>query len=191
MKKEPPEIIHWKLLRGCGKANVELARISNSTTLIPDHHFLMIICREEIECCEFSRLRYEFSLDQPAKKLASMLGRVTFAVSDYDDTEEELFEIPAVRKAFREVTLHYPCWLAFAALQTETTRVTAACAVSRMHVLKRTNQPFGLVWIPRDQLTRFFENALGLAATAHQCAGISPRAGRKLLEKAAKHLGLT
>lgn len=191
MKPRRFGIVRWSLHRGCGKANTELSRITNSTVEVPNAHSVFIIARAEVEALDFSRLRHEFSLDQPRRRLRGLLdGRVTFAVADYDGCEEELFEIPEIRQYFSELNLHFPCFLAFAATETESLRVIMAATAGQLQSFNRADQTHFEIHIPTEEIIRLFLNAFPLTNAILRNAGLSARKIRKFHEATAEHLGL-
>jgi hypothetical protein len=119
------EMIHWRLRRGCGKVNVELARSTRPGRKQKKPDYVFVISREEIKLKDFSRLRSEFDLESPREKLRGMIGSVTFAIAGYEDLSEELFEIPDVRAYFARVNCHWPLWLAFCQPASNAIRVFA------------------------------------------------------------------
>ena len=184
------KLIRWQLRRGCGKANVELQRITSLDAKRLHQRHLAIISREEIERQDFSRIRNLFCLSADPVKLRPMLGKTTFAVSNYEDHDDELFEITEVREFFHHMNCHYPCWVAASDLDSGVLRVIAACVSTNLYAVRETTWNHTAIHIPRDNVTKFFINAMPLTGAIHQVADISPSRGRKRLDLAAKHLGL-
>ena len=191
MKMEPSEVVRWQLRRGVGKANHELAKITGSKLKAKRPHFVFAISREEIERGLFSRMRSQFSLDSPTEELRSTLGRVTFVLADYENTEENLFEIQSVRDYFAELNRHWPVWLAFCELDSDILRMLAACIVRDLSAVAREDEEFYEIHVRRGELNRLFMNAVPLTSAFHQLAGFSSVQRRKRLDAVARYLDLT
>lgn len=191
MNPEGSDLVHWRLPRGCGKANTELAHITRPARKQRAPDVVFVIGTDEIQRGDFSRLREEFSLETPPERLCELIGGITFAIAGYEDCSEELFEIQAVRAYFRQVNLHWPFWLAFCDLRSNSLKILASCVIRNLNALRRTDCRCSDVHIRKGDLSQFFLNAVPLAAAFHHLAGFSTGQGRKRLAAVAKHLGLT
>ena len=191
MSTEPSKFVYWRLDRGAGKSNHELAWITGSKSKAKRSHCIFVISREEIERGIFSRLRSQFRLDSPAKDLRSMFGRISFVLSDYDDSDENLFELQSVRDYFTELNRHWPVWLAFCELRSDALKTMIACIVRDLRSATRDGDASCDVHISRAELNRVFMNAVPLTSAFHQLAGSSSKQRRKRLDAVARYLGLT
>jgi len=191
MSTEPSKVVYWRLQRAAGKANHELARIIGSTSQAKRSHDVFVISRDEIERGIFSRLRSQFNLASPVEELRSMFGRVTFVLTDYDDSDENLFEIQPVRNYFTELNRHWPVWLAFSELDSDTLKVMIACIVRDLRSATRDGDASCDVHISRAELNRVFMNAVPLTSAFHQLTGASSKQRRQRMNAVARHLDLT
>lgn len=191
MSTEPSKVVYWRLQRGAGKANHELAKITGSTSQAKRSHCVFVISREEVERGIFCRMRSQFSLDSPPEELRSQLGRVTFVLSDYDDSDENLFEIQSVRDYFTEVNRHWPVWLAFCGLDSDALRVMIACIARDLRAVTRDGGERCDLHVSRAELRRILMNVVPLTSAVHQVVGYSSEQRRKRLDAVARYLGMT
>lgn len=190
MTMKTTQMIHWKMRPGIGKANRELARLTRKNRKQKEPDMIFVISKREIETGDFSRLRSEFSLDEAPEILRGVIGKVTFAISDYDDTSGELFEISEVRDYFAEVNCHWPLWIAFATLNSSLLRLCAGCVADNLIATHRKVDRSYDLTIPRNEVLQFYLNAIPLTSAFFRSAGLTPREIHRRLEAVAKQLGL-
>jgi len=165
MTMSTSDIITWRLRQGVGKANRELARITRPKRTQRQTDHIYVISRAEIESCDFSRMRAVFSFERAPDDLRKIVGRINFVIADYENSPEELYEIPGVRDYFDEVNCHWPCWSAYSNLKTGSLKLFASCVSDNLLAVNRTGKSVNDIIVPRSDALQFFINAVPLPRT--------------------------
>ncbi|MFZ4774037.1 MAG: hypothetical protein ACOYM3_01655 [Terrimicrobiaceae bacterium] len=135
--------------------------------------YIFSISKAEIERCDTRRFIALFRPTSPSSlvSLADLFGSVMFTISGYDDSPDELYSIPEVRKYLAKVQAEWPCWLYFSELESQCLQMIALCLLKNIHAKKVSGQPTAMVSFDKSELTRFLFQCMKplekLAETAH------------------------
>ena len=149
-----------------------------------------VITKKEIENCNPQRLLRKFGLSLPARELRKIHGRVHFAIEGYDAAEEELCEIPAVRKFIRRSCTAWGGWHFFSSLETSWLRLIACCQVERLRVVKSAGCSLFMVGMDGTDWVSYYNDTLLTFAQFSFQAEIPLKQGIKYIKQLAEHLGL-
>lgn len=151
---------------------------------------LHVISREEVESCNVKRLLAEFGLSLPAEELREMRGRVRFAIAGYDHAQEELCEIPTVRKFIRRASKYWGGWNFFASLETSWLSIIACCHAERMRVVKRAGASVFVTGVHGVDWISYYNDSLQNFAHYSFQADISLDDSTVYIKRVAENLGL-
>jgi len=176
-----------------GKTNPTLRLITENPTAFTQTKkaldvIVYVTTREEVERLDVSRFIASFSPRLPRTDLRRLRGRIVFTVDGYDDTSDQLFEIPEVRDYYAHVHRVWPSWLFTACLSSPCLRVIALSVLPRVSIVRAQN--VCRIQISELDLHAFFLHSLPAAALLHRRAGISKKNGAKHLQSVAKYLGI-
>jgi hypothetical protein len=147
-----------------------------------------VTTRKEVESQNLSRFIGNFGIHQSKSKLRQLHGRIIFTIDGYEDNEDELYEIPEVRRFYSAVHAVWPCWLFTCCIASASLKVIALSVVANMSIARSEDDC--RVTIPGPDLKKFFLESLPTAGLMFCDAGISRQNGSKYLISVANHLGL-
>lgn len=176
-----------------GKTNATLRLITENPTAFTQTTkargaIVYVSTREEVERLDVSRFIANFSPRLPRTELRQLRGRIVFTVDGYDDTSDQLFEIPEVRAYYAYVHRVWPSWLFTACLSSPCLRVIALSVLQNVSIIRARS--VCRIQISEFDLHTFFLHSLPAAALLHQRAGISKQNGTKHLKAVANYLGI-
>jgi hypothetical protein len=151
---------------------------------------LYAITREEIENRDIKRLCRTFNLTLPPAELRNLRGRVRFAIRGYDEAEEELLEIAAVRRFVRHSCKFWDGWTYFCSLGTCWMRVVACCLIESVRVVRTASGPVVMVGVGGQDWLAYYNESLPAFACYSFRADPTLTAGTKYIQRVAKYLGL-
>jgi hypothetical protein len=147
---------------------------------------IYVTTRQEVERLDLGRFLANFGLNQSKRKLRQVRGRIIYTVHGYEENEEEIYEIPEVRRFYSLIHQVWPCWLYTACLASPSLLVIALSVVGNMSVARSGNEC--RIRIPGPDLKKFFLESLPPVALLNHKAGISREFGIQYLQSVASHL---
>ena len=181
-----------KIPLGVGKAegvreHIEaLHRSKIPDKLVPE--YIDYATKHEIENCDIRRMLTAFGPDADRKLLRESQGKVLFAVEGYDNTPEELIEIPEIRRYFRFVFETWPHWLFSGSVFSPNLMVIVLSTLPNVTIVRDAESV--TVRYQRADMEAFLNKAVLAAAWLQHRIGISRRKGLSQLRMKAGYLGL-
>ena len=184
------------LTAGSGKANPTLRSLAEHPMVVTNSSgktrslnvIVYVTTREEIERQDISRFFANFGPKQSRQKLRQLRGRVIFTVDGFDDTADEVYEIPEVRAYYAMLHAKWPCWLFDACIASASLHVIALSVIPNLSVVRSGNEC--RIRVPEAEIYAFFMHSLPAAALLNQRAGLSQQCGAQYLKAVARHLGI-
>ena len=189
-------IISSFLAPGSGKANPTLRNLVENPMVVANSSgktrslnvIVYVTTREEVEGRDISRFFSTFAPKQSRQKLRQLRGRVIYTVDGYDDTADEVYEIPEVRAYYAMLHAKWPCWLFGACIASASLHVIALSVIPNLFVVRSGSEC--RIRFPEAEICAFFIHSLPAAALLHQRAGLSQQCGAQYLKAVARHLGI-
>jgi len=184
------------LTAGSGKANPTLRSLAEHPMVVTNSSgktrslnvVVYVTTREEVERRDISRFFANFGPKQSRQKLRQLRGRVIFTVDGFDDTADEVYEIPEVRAYYAMLHSKWPCWLYATCLASASLHVIALSVIPNLSVVRSGNEC--RIRFPEAEICAFFLHSLPAAALLNQRAGLSQQCGAQYLKAVARHLGI-
>ena len=191
------KIINSSFLKaGSGKANSTLRSLVEHPMVVTNSSgktrslnvVVYVTTREEVERRDISRFFSTFGPKQSRQKLRQLRGRVIYTVDGFDDTADEVYEIPEVRAYYAMLHAKWPCWLYAACIASASLHVIALSVIPNLSVVRSGNEC--RIRFPEAEICAFFMHSLPAAALLNQRAGLSQQCGAQYLKAVARHLGI-
>ena len=187
---------HSRLTAGSGKTNQTVKQLVQHPMVYTAStgktkrmgEIVYVSSRKEVEGLDTSRFLANFGIHQSASRLRQIHGRIIYTIHGYDESDEEVYEIPEVRRFYAAVHNTWPCWLYTACLASPSLKVVALSIVKNMSI-KRSGSDCR-VRIPGPDLKKFYLDSLPTAGLMFCHAGVSRQNGSRYLISVANHLGL-
>ncbi len=144
--------------------------------------------RAEVENLDTERFLFSFGPHIGRKELRKLCGMVHFTISGYDDTREEIYAIPEVRRYYGHLHKVFPCWLFYSNLASPCLRAVMLAIIPNVRIL-RSKHKLSAEFRSTD-VHSFFMESLPAAALLHARAGISKQRGARQLAMTAQYLGI-
>jgi hypothetical protein len=184
------------LTAGSGKANSTLRSLVEHPMVVTNSSgktrslnvVVYVTTREEVERRDISRFFSTFGPKQSWQKLRQFRGRVIYTVDGFDDTADEVYEIPEVRAYYAMLHAKWPCWLYAACIASASLHVIALSVIPNLSVVRSGNEC--RILFPEAEICAFFMHSLPAAALLNQRAGLSHQCGAQYLKAVARHLGI-
>ena len=184
------------LTAGSGKANPTLRSLAEHPMVVTNSsgktrrmgEIVYVTTRQEVESLDLSRFMGNFGHHLSERKIGQAHGRIIYTIHGYDETDEEIYEIPEVRLFYAMAHESWPCWLYAACLASASLRVIALSIVANMWSKRSRNECRN--WIPEHDLKIFFAESLPAAHLLCYRAGISRKYAAEYLKIVANHLGI-
>ncbi len=191
-----PMKINSYLAAGSGKSNPTLRSLAEHPMVVTSAggktkrmgEIVYVTTREEVERRDISRFFSNFGPKQSRQKLRQLRGRIIFTVDGFDESADEVFEIPEVRAYYSMVHARWPCWLFSACLASASLHVIALSVIPTVTVIR--SEAECCILVPEAELCSFFMHSLPAAALLNQRAGLSKQYGAQYLKIVARHLGI-
>jgi hypothetical protein len=90
-------------------------------------------------------------------ELAAMMGSFQFMVDGWNDSPEEIYAIPDIRKFYQHFHNVWPYWFFFCDLHTETLQMMTLCLLPNIQGFKRLGEPQAAVEYAPMDLIRFIQ----------------------------------
>ena len=92
-------------------------------------------------------------------ELAAMMGSFQFLVDGWNDSPDEIYAIPEIRKFYQHFHDVWPYWFYFCDLHTETLQMMTFCLLPNLKGFKRVGEPKAAVeYDPMDLLNFIIKN---------------------------------
>lgn len=182
---------------GIAKTEVELQRLrevlatrARKRSKATNPGILYVIMRKEIETGDLRRFLANFGPQVENDRLRQIAGNISFTVHGYEDSEEEIFEIPEVRAYFQAAHRRWPCWLFTADVRTACLHAVILSILPNLNIIRAPAQGINQAQASCKHLKTFFMDSLVASALMEVKAGISANRSEKRIEALAEYLGL-
>lgn len=173
---------------GAGKTEFSLSRLERFPDPTEFLDGMLVFSRSMIEAGDVSAVITQLGPNARPHYLKAMAGATILTVEGYAEDESEIYEIPAVRKYFCELSGKWSPWLFAGSIFTaDLFAITLACLPSV--TCRRANGELTVSW-NREEMEAFLKQSLPTAAWLHNRAGVDKQEGCAMLKAAAAYLGL-
>lgn len=139
-----------------------------------DRIIVFAISKEEIEAGDISRFLAMFRPAQMSSQyLRDLFACVSFTVSGYDNSAEELYLISKVRTYFQQVHKEWPCWLFYAELLSPCLRMVMLSILPDICAKQQSGGQSTLVTYNAQQLCHFLRDSVPVLERLSTMAGLA------------------
>ncbi len=177
--------ITYAIASGTGKVNHEIAKLESHPR--PDVN-VFVLSRKEVETRDYTRYMATFGPFSSQADIRQIHSRILLTFSDYDDTDAELFEIPAVRDYCDMIDWLWPGWLYFSNLESDCLKVIAACSLTSLIAARTKGTTDIALTLNQSELHGWVNHCIPTAVALQRLGGTKSDAG--IQKSAIRYFGL-
>lgn len=174
---------------GAGKAEITLPKTEQLLAGGAPVSGMLVLRGQDLTGSMWSEIRRQIGPYAPPENLREMVGATIIALAEFDDREEEIYEIPEVRDFFKEQNGIWSPWLFAGTIFTPDLFAIVLACLPTITCYRHEGQ-LHVQWV-EEQMEEFLHHSLPTAAKLHERAGIAKEKGCALLGASAAYLGLS
>lgn len=173
---------------GAGKAEITLTKVDDLLADGARVTGMLVLRGQDLAGSMRPEIMRQLGPDASPENLQEMAGATIITLAEFNDREEEIYEIPEIREFFRKQNEDWAPWVFAGSVWTpDLFAICLACLPSL--IVRRHGEDIEVSWDEKE-MHSFFDSCLPAAAMLHSRAGISNEEGYSMLKATAGYLGL-
>jgi len=173
---------------GSGKAEIALPKTEQLIADGAPVSGMLVLRGQDLAGSMRSEIMSQLGPYAPPENLQEMAGATIITLAEFDDHEEEIYEIPEVRDFFQRQNKIWSPWLFAGTIFTADLFAIVLASLPTITCCRRDGH-LRVEW-QEEEMQAFLHQALPAAAKLHRRAGIGKENGCALLSASAAYLGL-
>lgn len=174
---------------GAGKAEIALPKTEQLIAGGAPVSGMLVLRGQDLAGSMSAEIMTRLGPQAPPENLQEMAGATIITLAEFDDHEEEIYEIPEIREFFQRQNKIWSPWLFAGSIFTADLFAVVLASLSTITCCRRDGQ-LHVEWV-EEEMRAFLHQSLSAAAKLHRRAGIGKEKGCALLSASAAYLGLS